>query len=401
MLTKRVTDPKKILEIEQIIKDIQCCLAEQSPKSNPGLYSGLTGQLLFQWQLKKYKASFVDEENFSILLEKVQLENQTQKDISLAWGLSGYSWFLELLLSELEDQTYDPEVNSDFDRYLTLQLIDSQWSGDNEVVLGLAGVSVFARRRFANNGGGFLYPTVIKTLLEQSVQTPEGLSWSTPSHSVFRVDKQAPTEFNLGLAHGVASSIATLTHALPVLEEQMPQIRGALESSVGWLLSQKNQPECISCFGYRAGQEANTRLAWCYGDVSTALTLAKAAMQLNNKEQLSQAKAIAIASTDRRADEAGVEDAGICHGSAGLYLIYSRLWEIFHSPELLETAHYWLDQTLSFYQKKGLDGFNSYVPEENAFVSQLGLLEGYSGIGLCLLVALGVDDGWDDCLLLS
>ncbi|MCG7498027.1 hypothetical protein MHO82_14245 [Vibrio sp. Of7-15] len=401
MLTKRVTDPKKILEIEQIIEDIQACLATRTYETGSGLYSGLTGQLLFQWQLKKYKASFVDEGNFSALLEKVQLESQTQQDISLAWGLSGYSWFLELLLSELEDQPYDPEVNRDFEGYLLHQLSASQWNGDNEVVLGLAGISVFARRRFANNGGGFLYPKVIKTLLEQSVQTPQGLSWSTPVHSVFRVDKQAATEFNLGLAHGVASSIVTLTHALPVLEEQLPQIKGALESSIDWLLSQKNQPECISCFGYRAGQEANTRLAWCYGDVSTALTLVKAALQLNNQELLSQAKTIAIASTNRRAGEAGVEDAGICHGSAGLYLIYLRLWELLQVPELLEAAHYWLDQTLMFYREKGLAGFDSYVPEENAFISQPGLLEGYSGIGLCLLVALGIDEGWDDCLLLS
>ncbi|WP_311567903.1 lanthionine synthetase LanC family protein [Photobacterium arenosum] len=394
-------EPDRINIINSLLHDICSYLNEKATDTDPSLYRGLAGQLLFQWNLRKYNESLVDLTRFEKKFDMFQSQMSDLKDISFGKGLSGCCWLLELLSAEADEAEYDQEINRDFELYLAETFSDHQWSGDYELVFGLAGYAAFCRRRFINNPHEKAYRSILETLTRSAVNTKDGLSWSTPVSSALRFNCSSDNEFNLGVAHGVGSAIATLSFALPLIGDEWQQIKGILERSCQCLLANHNSPEASTFFGYYAGQTCETRLGWCYGDLSAAWVLSNAASALKDEAMLSRAKEIALASTHRTLQGSGVDDGGLCHGSSGLFHIYRKLYKKFGLSEFYDAADYWLDYTLSLYREKGLSGLNQYVSEQGVSIENAGLLEGYSGIGLCLLTAVGVDDSWDDCLLLS
>lgn len=292
-------EPDRINIINSLLHDICSYLNEKATDTDPSLYRGLAGQLLFQWNLRKYNESLVDLTRFEKKFDMFQSQMSDLKDISFGKGLSGCCWLLELLSAEADEAEYDQEINRDFELYLAETFSDHQWSGDYELVFGLAGYAAFCRRRFINNPHEKAYRSILETLTRSAVNTKDGLSWSTPVSSALRFNCSSDNEFNLGVAHGVGSAIATLSFALPLIGDEWQQIKGILERSCQCLLANHNSPEASTFFGYYAGQTCETRLGWCYGDLSAAWVLSNAASALKDEAMLSRAKEIALASTHR------------------------------------------------------------------------------------------------------
>ncbi|CCN81366.1 putative Lanthionine synthetase C-like [Vibrio nigripulchritudo SFn27] len=387
-------------EICDILKEISKYINhEKKTVGGNGLLTGRAGKLLFQWHYSNCEFADVDTESFHSELESIQTYFQSIRDVSLSDGLSGFAWLLEHFL---ENDEYDSEITEDIDAYIKQVMSGDNWTGDYEIVLGISGIAAFARRRFGQGHGEGLYTNLISRLINMSTETSVGICWETPNHSPFFIPSEGNPNFNLGLAHGVPSAIATLANALPLVEAQLPQIRYILKGSLDWLIAQKVKSNNVrSYFSYIAGQTTESRLSWSYGDASNALVIGRAAQALNDDQAFSIAESIALNASLRKKEEASVYDAGICRGSAGLYLIFYHLWELFEREELLQAANYWLNETLNMYREEGLDGFNSYFVEQDSYIADAGFLEGYAGVGLCLLHAIGVNRSWDDCLLLS
>ena len=105
---------------------------------------------------------------------------------------------------------------------------------------------------------------------------------------------------------------------------------------------------------------------------------------------------VLLNSTSRRvSSDTRIEDACICHGSAGLALIYYYAWLNTGHDKFFETARYWLRITMDYagenfeFLFKGLDGFES----------KNNLLEGSAGVGLVLPSMLeGHLPGWEKAL---
>jgi hypothetical protein len=102
----------------------------------------------------------------------------------------------------------------------------------------------------------------------------------------------------------------------------------------------------------------------------------------------------------------GVEDAGLCHGSAGLAQIFHRLFQATGDEALREAALYWLKRTLDFRQPgRGPGGFGAaeiHAAGQKSWTPAPGFLTGSAGIGLTLLAAITpVEPEWDRLLLLS
>ena len=132
------------------------------------------------------------------------------------------------------------------------------------------------------------------------------------------------------------------------------------------------------------------------------LALWKAGKAIGNKDWKEKGLHILLHSTQRRImSDTLVIDAEICHGSAGIALIFRRMYLDTTIEQFKDATDFWIRQTLRFSENKdGLAGFQTYMKGE--WLGDYSLLTGISGIGLMLLSYLHEDEQkWDEMLLLS
>ena len=104
---------------------------------------------------------------------------------------------------------------------------------------------------------------------------------------------------------------------------------------------------------------------------------------------------------DRPADDAGVTDAGVCHGAAGLALIWLRFYRATGETCFAEAARRWYLHTLDFHTPgQGVAGYRSR--NIHGWNDDPSLLTGACGVGLVLQAGLStVEPAWDRLLLAS
>jgi len=96
-----------------------------------------------------------------------------------------------------------------------------------------------------------------------------------------------------------------------------------------------------------------------------------------------------------------VNDCGICHGSAGVAMMFRRFYLETHEEVFRDAWIYWNNFTLHFKRfDDGLAGFKTHELQE--WKNDFSLLTGISGIGLSILSYLRDDvQEWDELFLLS
>ena len=401
-----VTDDADSILIKKILAEIaQPQHINGEKNKNCGLLNGLSGELLWLFRLSQYDSCLVDE---SLFIEKLDfLQSQLpfySQNPNVVSGLCGQGWFLEYL-NQHQQEDYDPLLYIDIDEQLHQALCDPSfegWHGEIEMIMGLAGVSIYAARRNQHHHCEKHLRTLLAYFENLAIRCEaNSISWSQPKKSKYRYHPENKHEFNLGLAHGVPGIMAALLPMLKITDLKERATSLLLQSS-NWLLNQQQpRKNNLSYFGYIADTEKNSRLGWCYGDLPIALTLARIGIALNKPQYMSKAKEIALDCAQRNMQQGSVGDAGLCHGSAGLVLMFLQLNKLLDEPVMLSAANHWLQHTLELYRKQGLKGFNAFYDKEMGFQLDSGFLMGYSGIGLCLLSALGEPTDWIDCLLLA
>jgi len=146
-------------------------------------------------------------------------------------------------------------------------------------------------------------------------------------------------------------------------------------------------------------------LGWCYGDLGIAMALWQAGIALRNEIWKNKALEVLLFAAEKRRDlrKNFVNDAGLCHGSAGIGHVFYRVWWNTKIPEFKNAANYWFEQTIKMsIFADGLAGYKMWYGEEKGWANSYGLLEGIAGIGLALLMYYyEVEPTWDECLLLS
>jgi hypothetical protein len=101
-------------------------------------------------------------------------------------------------------------------------------------------------------------------------------------------------------------------------------------------------------------------------------------------------------------NESMINDAGVCHGSAGVAHIFNRMWSITNDKKFRQATDFWIKQTLEFGTKiNGKTEFKKYNAKINEYEINHSLLEGNAGVGLVLYSYLTGDFSWDYCLMLN
>lgn len=217
-------------------------------------------------------------------------------------------------------------------------------------------------------------------------------------------DNRPVKVYNLGLSHGMASTITILSKFLKS-GIQPDVVEPLLIGSVRFILSSKLNHTYSSTFPSwiaEGDSVSRSRLAWCYGDLGISSALWQAGEALQDETIKQQAIEICLKTTKRKTlQEAGVLDAGFCHGTAGIAHIYRRMYLQTGGGDFKQAADFWVDRTLEMANSQG--GYAGYLSWYGGIgKAKLNLLDGVAGIGLVLISHLSeTEPGWDNCLLLS
>src|SRR5262249_14718855 len=138
--------------------------------------------------------------------------------------------------------------------------------------------------------------------------------------------------------------------------------------------------------------------------VAAALLLAARSVAEPSWERA--ALAVAHRATQRPPERAGVFDASLHQGAAGLGHLCNRMFQATGEPWLRAAALFWLRRTLELRRPQGsVAGFAGWGPGLDGtlpWTDEPGLLTGAAGIALALLAAsTAFEPAWDRLLLVS
>lgn len=119
-----------------------------------------------------------------------------------------------------------------------------------------------------------------------------------------------------------------------------------------------------------------------------------------HKARCRQLADIAARALAREPHEAGVRDAGLCHGAAGLGHIANRLFWATGEERFRDLAQVWFGRVLRSRGEGPYGGVQAWLGDK--YSADPGLLTGATGVALALAAAVTSSaPEWDRLLLLS
>jgi len=310
---------------------------------------------------------------------------------------TGIAWLLE----HLRTQGYEVEadVTEDVDALL-LERLSGPYDGEFDLIGGLVGLGIYALEGQMNERRRQILERVIARLAEVAQPRPAGCSWLAPPMYLGDDPRFPDGGDNFGMAHGTPGVIALLG-ATAARGLFVDQARPLLERAVSWQRTYDQVQHPYRRYAYSiVDPSQRSRLAWCYGDPGIAVALLIAARGLGDEALGAQAEALITSSTRCPPEQAGIEDAALCHGAIGLGHLFNRLGQATRSEVLIESARDWIRRGLAMRKLDvGIAGYQANYRGE--WIDDPGYLTGAAGIGLGLLAAVSESPPtWDQPLLL-
>jgi hypothetical protein len=322
---------------------------------------------------------------------------------SLYSGFTGIAWAVELVDGLLGTEGEDR--NGDIDEAVTRLLQRYPDDAPYDLIGGLTGLGVYALARWPRPAAARCVLGVVEQLARRARPDRDGVSWWTPpSWRGWRGEWYRPGGVDLGLAHGIAGVVPFLArvHRLGLAPQT---VRPLLDGAVRWLLAHMvDTPPgpTVPYFVADGVEPGPARSAWCYGDPGVAAALLLAARDAGEPSWAATAIGLAVRAAARPPDQAGVVDAGLCHGSAGLAHLFNRMYQMTAEPALADAARFWVKRTLELCSATApARGVTLTEPARPAWKGP-GLLEGAAGVALAMeAVGTTVEPVWDQMLLVS
>lgn len=403
--TTLITTPGEAASAREKLAEIAAALEQYVARIAPiGLLNGRTGIALFFFNYARLASEPQYTELGRDILSGVFEEIDSQAVLhTFCSGLAGVGWALEHLSRQGFISGHLEDLLTDLDVFLTEALQRSLAENDLDYLHGALGYgSYFLSRLKAGSRLCKKALTALTAELDKRAQrTAQGSAWESLINPETGV-----TGVNLGLSHGLPSIIAFLgnTAAAGVETEKCQKL---LTGAVNFLLAHRLDPGTHGCSfpGWLSVEHPSgkSRLAWCYGDPGIAASLWMTGRRMKDRNLEKTAHEILLASTSRREPvEAGIGDAGVCHGAAGVAHIYNRAFHHSNDPRFAESARFWFRETLRMaYYPDGLAGYKAWSAPRG-WNNEPDVLAGVAGIGLTLISAISdLEPSWDEALLLS
>lgn len=394
----------KLKQIDQILKN------KTLQEKHIGVLSGISGISLFQF----YYARFLGEEDAELgtetIVEAIERINNDYTFPTFCTGIAGAGWVLEFLNQEGFIEIDNDELLSALDEYLFEAMKSNIKSEYFDFLHGALGYGMYFFKRYQNTNSLKLKSTyrdfigyLITGMKDASKKDDRGIWWKYELRK-----KDNLTGVNLSLSHGMSSAINFLSR-IYVYDDFKEQVEELLTGAVQFVIHQQyKDKEGASLFpSWIVDSEesyVNSRLAWCYGDLGVGISILHAAKVLQNKAYKELALEVLKHTTKRTdADEARIVDAGLCHGSYGLVMIYQYIYQQTQDEVFKNAADLWMTHSLSIdTHKEGYAGYMVWRGGENEWLNEASMLEGIAGIGLAIISYLNPDMTiWNECLLIS
>lgn len=248
-----------------------------------------------------------------------------------------------------------------------------------ELLYGVAGVGIYWLRH--NNRQMVDYIISALYNAKETDGISNGYRWIFRSARI--VEQQ---EYNLSMSHGLVGMLLFVLRAFEKYGDKKAE--KILASGINYMLSRRNnESDSVSLFPSVADSDTlkHSRLGWCYGDLGCGYLMYEAAKVCARDDWRNTAIDIYRHSSLRRTHETNmVSEAGLCHGAAGVAMMFRDIADKTHYAMFDECADYWLSETVKHSRfSDGLAGYKSlYV---NTWHNDMSFLTGISGIGLASL----------------
>ena len=369
---------------------------DQMEIDNKSLFSGSGGIALFYAYL--YQLSEEDDhlqKVHAIVRRQLDPSSGTFKTASYANGTIGLAWLLahfsKMGLLALEDERRFFSALSD---KIVRHSKDLFRERNTDILHGAMGAALFFRENDRYAFSRRHLAIMVSEITRSATEEGDLVYWETGIYPDFgQSDKLSKR--NLGFAHGTPGILKILLDCSCYREVDAGVCERMIRKGLAYVLSFRSRRRSVSLFPYCATDDLqegiyNTRLAWCYGDLTIALLLFHAGRKYNDPDYLRQAKEIAWHCLGRRHQpDTGIEDPYLCHGSSGVAHLYQLLYDETGEAKFREEALYWFGETIRYCN----------LMED---LVHPGFLEGIAGAGLSIIAALDSScSGWNRALFLS
>lgn len=320
---------------------------------------------------------------------------------ALFGGITGLAWALQHLAPPDH-----PAPLEDIDAAMHRALAAAPIATNFDLISGLAGLGVLGIERADAPLARATLERLVFWLDACAEHTPQGTSWRVP-HGALHETAQA--EFPqgchyTGVAHGTAGVVGLLAGLL-TLGIAPATTRRLLAGAVKWLVAQE-LPGNMALFPLQldvGNPRPASRSAWCTGGPGISLMLWRAGQAAGEPDWQTRAAALARSAASRPLAEMGVRDACLCHGTAGLGLIYARWFHETGDAFFLDESRRWFRRTLDHHRPgEGVGGYAAANAPKGRQDAAPGLLFGAAGVGLALLAATTAHEpAWDRAFLMS
>lgn len=334
------------------------------------------------------------------------LITQAPGTLSLHYGLAGVGT-AAICSPRNASRPYAERLCRSIDLVLARALRKSPWEGGFDLFWGLVGFGVYAGFRLEEPASREILVRIVELLHDFTEVNPDGLAWRTRPENLFgRARELHPNGYyDFGLAHGAPGVIALLSHCVHLGVDPV-RARRLVTETLPWLRSMRRADPTPPRYanwvdpGERPGA---ARVAWCHGDTSVAIAMLAAGRFLAVPEWEREAIDLAREAADCPPSRDGVLDAGLCHGSAGVGHMLSRMAQHTGDGALEDAARRWLERVLRMRMPgHEIAGFPTMDGLPREWKPDDGVLSGAAGVALVLAAAISsAPPVWDRIFLLS
>ena len=381
---------------EKMLRAILAAVAEPSPSDDATLGDGCAGHAL----LLHSAALHYSERGYALrahdyLDAALEAISTVPHPPGLLVGYTGVAWTCAYLESKLGVRSSVDLHDADDELISRIEARDALEPLD--LIYGLAGYAVYLLERLPEPSARHGLELIAAVLEDRAEVDEGGLRWWTPPEHLAprRRELEPQGVYDLGLAHGVPGILAALA-AMHRAGIAKPATARMLREGCAWLFAHRRERHRLGEYAYWLSlsgppHDDHGRAAWCYGELGPAYAFLRSAPITGDCHLAQATTAILEGLRERPIVQAGVVDASVCHGSAGVFMLLQQAAMAGHAGALADTAR-WLDDVRARWRDgTGCGGF-SYAHRERAFdpeelQPQRGLVVGATGIGLTLLAA--------------
>lgn len=325
-------------------------------------------------------------------------------DCSFAFGLAGISYSLRTAYELGQEEKINLDWIEELNDVIFNSLINFIQIKEYDFLRGASGIIKYFLTYYPKEK---YFVDFVESLFNEAIWIEnDRCYWTFYSFNEEKKELEYKEDvINIGLAHGICTLIVILSE---IYEKGFSKEKcyKLIEGSIKYLMSIQNFENVAQFPGIiynKTVQQNSSRLGWCYGDSSVALSIIKAGINCNNLEWFDYGNSIGLISTKRDFENAGLEEHGICHGYFGTMHIYNVLFKATNDINYRERAKYWKEigmknrdfeiDDLGFFQTE----LNNNGTIRKFFTYEL--LQGLPGVYLCLASHEKKECSWDAMFL--